>query len=83
MSPMGVAVDGGGNIYFGGSKVRKITSTGVVTTLAGSGASGSLDGAAKVANFSYVVGVAVDTSGNVYVADSGNHKIRKITIMGN
>jgi sugar lactone lactonase YvrE len=83
MSPMGVAVDGGGNIYFGGSKVRKITSTGVVTTLAGSGASGSLDGAAKVANFSYVVGVAVDTSGNVYVADSGNHKIRKITITGN
>jgi serine/threonine-protein kinase len=81
--PMGVSVDGGGNIYVGGSKVRKITSTGVVTTLAGSGVGGSLDGTAKAANFSLLLGVAVDSSGNFYVADTYNNKIRKITIIGN
>ena len=54
----------------------------VVTTLAGSGASGSADGNGVEASFSGPSGLAVDLSGNVYVADTGNNKIRKITPSG-
>jgi DNA-binding beta-propeller fold protein YncE len=52
----------------------------VVTTLAGSGADDYMDGTGATAQFSWPQGVAVDSSGNVYVGDSGNHRIRKITI---
>ncbi|SVB76640.1 uncharacterized protein METZ01_LOCUS229494, partial [marine metagenome] len=78
----GVAVDGSGNVYVADSlnhKIRKITPDGVVTTLAGSGSAGSADGPGVDAQFNDQYGVAVDGSGNVYVADSLNHKIRKIT----
>ena len=85
-SPRGVAVDGsGGNLYVGDSQnnlIRKITSTGVVTTLAGSGSSGSANGAGTGATFNSPRGVAVDGSGNVYVADRDNNLIRKITSAG-
>ena len=80
-SPRGVAVDGSGNLYvadMNNQKIRKITSAGVVTTLAGSGASGSTDGTGTAASFNYPYGVAVDGSGNVYVADKNNDLIRKI-----
>jgi DNA-binding beta-propeller fold protein YncE len=63
-----------------GYKIRKVTPDGVVTTLAGSGVSGSEDGTGTAASFDYPYGVAVDSSGNVYVADTGNNLIRKITI---
>ncbi|NDG70933.1 MAG: hypothetical protein EBY32_06420, partial [Proteobacteria bacterium] len=79
--PEGVAVDGSGNIYLVDTynhKIRKITSGGVVTTLAGSGTVGSADGIGVTASFNRPRGVAVDNSGNVYVADEGNNKIRKI-----
>jgi sugar lactone lactonase YvrE len=82
-SPMGVAVDKNGNVYvadYNNHKIRKITPSGVVTTLAGNGGSGSVDGPANVATFYWPMGVALDDSGNVYVADSGSNKIRKITI---
>ncbi|NVK82760.1 MAG: T9SS type A sorting domain-containing protein, partial [Cytophagia bacterium] len=83
-SPRGIAVDASGNIYVadaGNHRIRKITSNGDVSTLAGSG-SGNVDGNGTSARFSNPFGVAVDVSGNVYVADYGNHNIRKITPNG-
>jgi sugar lactone lactonase YvrE len=85
-SPSGVAVDGSGNVYVAESSnhtIRKVTSAGVVSTLAGSaGSSGSTDGSGSAARFNYPFGVAVDGSGNVYVADSSNHTIRKVSSAG-
>ena len=85
-NPMGVAVDGSGNVYvadYQASTIRKITPSGAVSTLAGSpGQQGSTDATGANARFAGPTGVAVDGSGNVYVADQGNHTIRKITPAG-
>ena len=78
--PSGVAVDSSGNVYvadFKNHRIRKITSEGVVTTLAGSGTEGYHDATGTTAQFTYPTNVAVDSSGNLYVADSGNDRIRK------
>jgi glucose/arabinose dehydrogenase len=81
-----VAVDGDGNLYVTDRQnhtIRKITPAGVVTTLAGTaGSYGSADGTGADARFYYPYGVAVDGDGNVYVADTINHTIRKITPAG-
>jgi sugar lactone lactonase YvrE len=79
----GIAIDANGNLYVADEnshRIRKITPSGFVTTLAGNGNEGSTNGAGSAAEFRYPTGVAVDNSGNVYVADKDNHKIRKITI---
>jgi len=86
--PVGVAVDGGGNVYVadtGNNRIRKITPDGRVSTIAGSGAAGSggfADGPAASARFNAPRGIAVDSAGNVYVADTLNQRIRKITPAG-
>lgn len=86
-NPAGVAVDSSGNIYIADAanhKIRKITSAGVVTTLAGTGVAGSADNATGTsATFNAPQGVAVDSTGaNLYVADTSNHTIRKIVLSG-
>ena len=82
-TPSGLAFDGSGNLFVsdtGNQIIRKITPAGVVTTVAGVvGADGFLDGPTGGALFSSPLGLAVWTNGNVFVADSGNHCIRKIS----
>ena len=84
-SPGGLAYDGSGNLYVADTyldTIRKIVlATGVVTTIAGAaGPSGSADGTGPAARFSGPMGLACDGRGNLYVADTGNHTIRKIVL---
>jgi sugar lactone lactonase YvrE len=85
-TPTGLATDAGGNLYVTDSfnhTIRKISPEGIVTTLAGSpGLNGTADGNGSAARFYYPSGVAVDPDGNVYVADTNNHTVRKITPEG-
>jgi uncharacterized repeat protein (TIGR02543 family) len=83
--PRGVAVDDAGNVYVAdpeNHRIRKIDPNGMVSTLAGSGTAGYLDRSNTEAQFNYPRGVAVDSTGNVYVADTDNHRIRKIAPNG-
>lgn len=85
-NPYGVATDGRGNVYVADTFnhcIRKITSAGIVTTFAGSGGgAGDADGAASVARFYLPYGVAAAADGGVFVADTGNATIRKISPTG-
>ena len=84
--PVGVAVVADGTLYVtdaDNQTIRKITPTGVVTTLAGTaGRKGSTDGVGAAARFNLPHGIAMDANGVVYVADTFNHTIRKITPAG-
>jgi uncharacterized protein YjiK len=84
-SPQGLAFDGSGNLYVadqGNNAIYKVTTTGTVTILAGTGLAGYINGAGAVARFNAPQGVATDAAGNVYVADRGNNMVRKITTAG-
>ncbi|MDQ1816850.1 hypothetical protein RBA41_26450 [Massilia sp. CCM 9210] len=84
--PRGIDVDAAGNVFVndaGNKTVRKITPAGVVTTVAGTPvlprSSGSIDGLAQDARFYAPKGIAADATGNVFIADSLNHAIRRIS----
>ena len=80
--PQGITVDSIGNIYVTEhNKIRKITPNGDVSTIAGSGVAGSIDG--RLATFNNPQGIATDKLGNIYVADAGNNKIRRISNCSN
>jgi sugar lactone lactonase YvrE len=82
--PEAVAVAGDGTLYvadYSNHRIRKITPSGVVTTLAGS-SQGFSDGVGARAKFSYPAGICVDAAGNVYVSDHQNHSIRKVSPSG-
>ena len=85
-SPSTIATDSGGNAYVadtGNNAIRRITPSGTVTTFAGGSVAGYKDGAGAAAQFRSPYGLAVDSVGNVYVADFGNAAIRIITPEGN
>ncbi|NMN37566.1 DUF6443 domain-containing protein [Pedobacter sp. SG918] len=83
--PSALVVDSYGYVYVSDQqnhRIRKISPSGTVTTLAGSGSAGFADGTGTGASFSSPIGLALDASGNLYVADYGNHRIRKIDLFG-
>jgi PKD domain/RTX calcium-binding nonapeptide repeat (4 copies)/NHL repeat len=85
--PRGVAADAAGNVYVAdrnNHRVRKVDPTGVITTLAGTGTPGfSGDtGQASTAQVDNPLGVAADAAGNVYIADQGNNRVRKVDFAG-
>ena len=85
MEPTGVCTDAAGNIYVADSYnhlIRKITPSGLVSTVAGTGVRGRENGPSTEASFDTPFGVMVDQSGSVFVADAGNHQIRKISPEG-
>ncbi|MCX5200618.1 RICIN domain-containing protein [Streptomyces sp. NBC_00237] len=84
-SPYGVAVDSTGTLYIAeieGHRVRKVTADGKISTIAGTGTGGFAgdDGPADSAQLRRPVGVAVDRSGTLYIADHANHRVRKIAL---
>lgn len=79
--PVGMVYDGNRNLYVadsGNNAIRKVTPTGVVSTYAGSGSTGSNNANGTSATFNAPLGLAIDASSNLYVADSGNNLIRKV-----
>ncbi len=85
--PWGVAVDVHGNLFIGdcyNSRIRKVSSSAIITTVAGNGSPGfSGDGrAATNASLFYPEGVAIDTAGNVFIADSNNNRVRRVNTAG-
>ena len=86
-APSGVAVDGAGNLYIADAsnhRIRKVDSIGTITTIAGTGEQGfgGNGGSASQAHLFFPTGVAVDGEGNLYIADVGNHRIRKVDSTG-
>ncbi|MEO6419791.1 MAG: fibronectin type III domain-containing protein, partial [Polyangiaceae bacterium] len=83
--PEGIALDGLGNAFVADTDhhcIRKVTSAGVVTTVAGNGTASFADGPGATAEFNTPAGIAVDPAGSVYVGDSVNNRVRKIVFAG-
>lgn len=84
-APTGVCVDDSGNVYvsdFENQRIRKINALGIVSTIAGSGTAGYKEGQGTTAQFNFPRGICRDKKGNLYVGDSWNHRVRKITPAG-
>lgn len=86
-APFGVTVDASGNVYIADSqneRIRKVNTNGIISTIAGNGKAGfSGDGGpATAAEFEFPQGIAVDASGNVYISDYDNQRIRKVNVSG-
>lgn len=86
-SPRGVAVDGVGNLYiadYGNNRIRKVDTNGIITTIAGTNSSGFAGdgGLAFNAKLNAPQGVAVDATGNLFIADYGNNRVRRVDISG-
>ena len=90
LPPIGLAVDANGNLYIAESgagvpHVRKVNSSGIITTFAGSGSSAGFSGdggPAVNAQLNTLAGLAVDKAGNLYIADAGNYRVRKVDTSG-
>ena len=87
LPPRGVAVDGAGNLFIaddGNNRVRKVSTSGIITTVAGNGTPGFSgdSGPATNAELSSPSGVAVDGAGNLFIADDGNNRVRKVSTSG-
>jgi sugar lactone lactonase YvrE len=83
--PSGMAADAFGNLYVADAanhRIRRITANGVTSVVAGTGVAGFANGLASEAQFNRPTGIAIDGDGALYVADSLNHRIRKITTDG-
>jgi sugar lactone lactonase YvrE len=81
-NPSGIVIDAGGNLFvsdYSNHCIRKITPRGVVSTYAGTGRPGALNGHRLSAGFNHPYGLAIDSDGNLYVGDVANHRIRKIS----
>jgi sugar lactone lactonase YvrE len=94
VSPGGLAVDGSGDVLFsdtGGNRVRSVSAGGIITTLAGNGQAGFSgdNGPATAAMLNGPAGIALDSTGNLYIADNGNNRVRRVaqgtinTVAGN
>ena len=84
-SPAGIVADASGNVYVADNAsnlIKKITPKGVITTIAGNGTRGQVNGTGTSASFNQPEALAIDSTGNLYVADAGNNMIRKITSAG-
>jgi len=83
--PTGLAIDAPGNLYVADYKnhsIRKITPAGEVTTIAGNGSPGSVNGIGSTATFNYPIGVVVDSNGNLFITDFANYLVREINLTG-
>jgi|GEM_PF-1291246 hypothetical protein len=84
-NPSAIALDAAGNVFVADTwnhAIRKISTSGIVSTIAGTGDAGYKDGPGKTAQFTAPSGIAVNHQGIVYVADTGNQRIRKIALDG-